>query len=283
MRYLPVFSLVALMVLVGCDCECKPKDGSNAGVKVLSPDEYFVSAQESTWGDIKGQVVWGGDGMPEIKVLEVDKDKEHCLSKGKILSEEYVINPKNNGIRYAVVWLVPDPPPDPEKNPDAKLAIHPKLKDVDKSKKNPMDQPCCKFEPRVVAMRQGEILLAKNSSPIPHNFKWGGIRNPGDNKLMPPNTDLKIDDLKASPYSVTIECNIHPWMRGHVRIFDHPYFAVTDADGNFEIKQAPAGKCRIVVHLEAIGYRTDKNGDPIEIKAGAMTDLGKYDLKPRKN
>ena len=35
-------------------------------------------------------------------------------------------------------------------------------------------------------------------------------------------------------------------MTGYVRVFDHPYYALTDEDGTFEIKNAPAGKFRIV-------------------------------------
>ena len=45
---------------------------------------------------------------------------------------------------------------------------------------------------------------------------------------------------------IQYKCTIHGWMTGYVRIFDHPYYAVTDANGNFEIKNAPVGKFRIV-------------------------------------
>ena len=53
--------------------------------------------------------------------------------------------------------------------------------------------------------------------------------------------------------------------------------------GNFVIKGAPAGKYHIVMWQEETGYflgeKTNK-GVPVEIKAGAMTDLGKFELKP---
>ena len=52
--------------------------------------------------------------------------------------------------------------------------------------------------------------------------------------------------LKKENPPIQYKCTIHGWMTGYVRIFDHPYYAVTDEDGKFEIKNAPAGKYRIV-------------------------------------
>jgi hypothetical protein len=69
-------------------------------------------------------------------------------------------------------------------------------------------------------------------------------------------------------------------MDGYVRVFDHPYFAVTDADGKFEIKNAPVGKYRIVYWHEAVGLRggrAGRFGEPIEI-AGPKTDLKEVDF-----
>jgi hypothetical protein len=50
------------------------------------------------------------------------------------------------------------------------------------------------------------------------------------------------------------QSNVHPWLRGFVWAFEHPYFAVTDATGSFEIPNAPAGTWRLVVWHEAVGY-----------------------------
>jgi hypothetical protein len=71
-------------------------------------------------------------------------------------------------------------------------------------------------------------------------------------------------------------------MKGWVRVFDHPYFAVTDADGNFVIKNAPAGKYQLVIWQEDMGFKDGekgKDGSPITIQAGS-TDLGKIEIKP---
>ncbi len=85
-----------------------------------------------------------------------------------------------------------------------------------------------------------------------------------------------------------IQCTIHKWMNCWVRVFDHPYFAVTNEKGEFVIKDAPAGKFRLVVWQESVGWVVNENGKsgklgiPIEIQADKTTDLGALKLTPGK-
>ena len=76
-----------------------------------------LNAQD--WGTLKGKVVWGGSETPKPELVKIDKDQDHCLSKGDITSEKLVIDPATKGVRWVMVWLV-DP-----KNPKADLPIHP--------------------------------------------------------------------------------------------------------------------------------------------------------------
>jgi hypothetical protein len=240
------------------------------------------------WGTVKGRVTYNGQAPAPVKI-NVDKDQAHCLSKGDIYSEEWVVNPKNNGVKWAFVWLEPVPDPaNPAKK--QKMPINPALKEI-KDKDIVLDQPCCKFEPHAFAMRQGQVLIAKNSAPIAHNVNWtGGAKNPGNNVIVPPGQEVKIDDLVASPFPVSVSCNIHGWMKGWVRIFDHPYYAVTDEDGNYEIKGAPAGEYMLVVWHEGAGWAEMKteevngkkvriHGHPITIKPDTVNDQGNLGIK----
>ena len=54
-------------------------------------------------------------------------------------------------------------------------------------------------------------------------------------------------------------------------VLDHPYFAVTDEKGNFEIKNVPAGTQKVVVWQEAVGPVTASSGDEVTIAAGGDT------------
>jgi hypothetical protein len=234
------------------------------------------SATANDWGTVKGQVVWGGSEVPTPKAIDAVKthqDRVACEAKGPVVSEAWVINKENNGVRWAFVWLIPEQ--------GQKLPVHPALEAI-KEKQVVIDQPCCQFEPRAVGIRQGQEVVVKNSANVAHNVNWRGIRNPGNNLVIPAKGEpIVIKDLV--PDRVKVSCNIHPWMTGWIGIFDHPYFTVTDADGKFEIKNAPAGGCRLVIWHEDGGFlggAAGKNGQPIQIKMGGPTDVGKLELKP---
>jgi Polysaccharide lyase family 4, domain II len=230
------------------------------------------------WGTIKGQVVWGGGNVPAPIKLNVDKDQAHCLSKGAILKEEYVINPKNKGVRWVMVYLMS------VGGFNKDIPIHPKLKAI----KNPaveLDQPCCRFEPHVLALREGQTLVVKNSAPVVHNVNINGAKGLSLNRILPPSGELKVENALAQPLPISVACNIHGWMTGKVFVLKHPYFAVTDEDGKFEIKNAPAGTYRLVIWHEGMGWvvgdkEPSKMGKKITIKADEVTDLGKFPVMP---
>jgi hypothetical protein len=240
------------------------------------------------WGTVSGQIVFDGDNLPEAKPLNVDKDQQHCLSKGPLVSNDWVINKNNKGVRYAFVWLVADPN---LKSPSKKIPIHPSLKES-KEKEVVLDQPCCMFEPHCLGIREDQTLIIKNSAPISHNSNYqGGIKNPSGNPLIPPGGQVEVKGFQVSKSPIPLSCNIHGWMRAWIRVFDSPYFAVTDADGKFEIKQAPAGDYYLVVWHEMGGWRdraekmvddkkVEEIGKKITIKANGTTDLGKLGIKP---
>ncbi len=107
-----------------------------------------------------------------------------------------------------------------------------------------IDQRKMAFIPHVVAVQQGTTVEFLNSDPVGHNVYWPSIS--GNKKLAHnlgtwPKGDKKpfqFNDLGVA----SLLCNVHPEMSGYVVVAPTPYFAVTDKDGNFEIKNIPAGK-----------------------------------------
>src|SRR5262249_47260706 len=98
------------------------------------------------------------------------------------------------------------------------------------------------------------------------------------NILLPTGGSVTIDASKFQPYHIPnlVKCDIHGWMGARVFVFPHPYFAVTDKDGNFEIKNAPAGKFRLVVLHEGGGWVAGRQGKLITIEASKTKDLGEF-------
>lgn len=224
------------------------------------------------WATLKGRVVFPADQpIPVRAALVVNQDQKHCLSKGPILDEQVLVDPKTRGIRNVVVWLRPD-----ATDPKAKLKaaeIHP-----DDAKRQPatvvIDSPCCVYTPRVTAARVGDTVEVRNSSPIAHNF-FASTRSNGDfGQSFQRGPSFKFP-LGAEPAPIQFKCSIHPWMMGYIRVFDHPYYSVTGDDGTFSIPNAPVGKYRLVVWHDTVGFLggvAGRFGTPIEIK-GPVTEL----------
>jgi len=150
-----------------------------------------------------------------------------------------------------------------------------------------IDQPCCMFEPRVVGLREGQKLIVKNTAGIAHNFAINsGGAGPNENPLIPAGGEAKVKGFVAKAIPTPYNCSIHGWMKGYVGVFKHPYFAVTDADGKFEIKNAPEGKFRLVIWHET-GWVVQKSptdrGLKIEVKAGGTTDVGDVKMMAQKD
>ena len=47
---------------------------------------------------------------------------------------------------------------------------------------------------------------------------------------------------------IPVKCDVHAWMRSYIGVLDHPFFAVTDANGSFAIEGLPPGVTELVCH-----------------------------------
>jgi plastocyanin len=135
-----------------------------------------------------------------------------------------------------------------------------------------IDQKKMEFIPHVVLILQGTTVDFTNSDPVGHNVYWPSIS--GNKKLTHnlgtwPKGDKKsfqFNDLGVAP----LLCNVHPEMSGYVVVVATPYYAVTDKDGNYEIKNVPAGKYTLKTWSED-GKPTTQSVDVAA--SGATADL----------
>ncbi|HET8921799.1 MAG TPA: plastocyanin/azurin family copper-binding protein [Candidatus Acidoferrum sp.] len=107
-----------------------------------------------------------------------------------------------------------------------------------------VDQKKMAFIPHVVAVQQGTTVEFLNSDPVGHNVYWPSIS--GNKKLSHNLGTWPKGEKKPFQFNdigtASLLCNVHPEMSGYVVVVPTPYFAVTDKEGNFEIKNVPAGK-----------------------------------------
>jgi hypothetical protein len=262
-----------------------------AGWKALRPLPFTGR------GTLKGRVTL--DGPPPSNLAEQTKklqeamkakDNAHCLTSvppdhaADKEQQAWRIG-KDKGVQNVFVWLKP---------PAGKFFK------VDTEKKTwkdevDLDQPYCAFEPHAFVLFPGYIdpanpkktvttgqkFVIKNSAKMNHNTHWtGGPENPGDNKIIPPGQTLSVE-LSPSPKEVDFKCDIHTWMRAYARVFDHPYAAVSDKDGNYEIKHVPTGaEVHIVTWHEAANFgEAGPNGKAVTLKEGDNTQDFKIKAK----
>ena len=107
-----------------------------------------------------------------------------------------------------------------------------------------IDQRKMAFIPHVVVVHQGTTVDFLNSDSVGHNVYWPSIS--GNKKLSHNLGTWPKGEKKPFQFNevgvASLLCNVHPEMSGYVVVVPTPYFAVTDKDGNFEIKNIPAGK-----------------------------------------
>ncbi len=234
------------------------------------PREISPPNVDTNWVTLRGRVVVPQAFKSEPKRIEVTSDREHCLKDGELVYENIVINPKNRGLKNVIVWLRPDSTD--RKDVFPRDRVHPTLTNA-ASRHHIIDQPCCQFVPRILAARAGDTLEIKNSATVPHNVNYSG--ETAFNITIPVGKSYQADNpLVAQSTPIPFKCDLHPWMAGRLRVFDHPYFAITDDDGNFEIKLAPAGNWRLVYWHED-GFHKGREGvlgDKITI-GGPQVDL----------
>lgn len=116
-----------------------------------------------------------------------------------------------------------------------------------------MNQRACYFEPHVFGLRAGQTLRVINGDPTFHNVHPTPKLNPEWNQTQPATAPPLVKTFPRAEVMIPIKCNQHPWMKAYVGVMNHPYFAVSDRSGKFEIRGLPAGTYKLVVWHEVFG------------------------------
>jgi hypothetical protein len=123
-----------------------------------------------------------------------------------------------------------------------------------------LDQVGCQYTPYVIGVQAGQHFDVQNSDSLLHNVhSLPKVAGNKERNVGQPVKGMKTDFVFDKPeVFVQFKCEVHPWMFAYVGVCDHPYFAVTDKDGNFKISGLPAGDYTIeAVHRKA-GSSTQK-------------------------
>lgn len=132
-----------------------------------------------------------------------------------------------------------------------------------------IDQTHLAFSPHVSVVLQGTTVDFKNEDTVGHNVYWPAVSH---NRKLAHNMGTWPQGL-SKPFTfndvgdVPLLCNVHPEMSGYIFVVPTPYFAVTDKEGSFTIKNVPPGQYTIKTASEA----AKPASQPVTVASGALS------------
>ena len=118
-----------------------------------------------------------------------------------------------------------------------------------------VEQKGCMYQPHVLAVQANQKLELVNDDATSHNIHAVPANNREWNKAEPPGSKME-EAFAREEIAIPVKCNVHPWMRGYIAVFKHPYFAVTGKDGGFDLSNLPPGTYTIKAWHEKLGTST---------------------------
>jgi hypothetical protein len=215
----------------------------------------LVASTALATGSIQGTIK-SASPAPAGPPHAVVKDGSVC---GKDAPNEAVLVDKKGGLRNVVVFLK-----------DAKFTGKPAP--VENAA---LDQRQCRYFPHVQALTVGTPLALMNNDAILHNVHANDTGMTVFNVAMPIKGQ-KLPIPMRKPGLMKLQCDAgHTWMNGWIYVFEHPYFAVTDEQGAFTIKDVPPGEYTVELWHEpadgqGAGVRTTAK---IKVPDGAPAHL----------
>jgi plastocyanin len=204
-------------------------------------------------GDVKGVITITGK-LPPAEDLKRNSDP-FCAQKQ--MKDEQVISDGKGHLGNVLVHLNGLPATPAPKN------------------KAELTQDQCMYRPRLLGVVDGQTLAIHNGDPVLHNVHtYEGARTLFNVAQVPGTPNIEKTFTKNG-VMLKFKCDVHPWMTGYVWVQNNGYFAISDKDGAFEIKDVPVGTWEVEAWHERFGTVAGKvtvqKGKPAELKLELST------------
>ena len=220
----------------GSQDAAKPAEPAAAGAPAAGGGQKVDAA---TAGDVKGVVSLDGAAPANVSIkmnadpvcVKANKDPQsqetYSVADGKLANVFVYVKDGLGNYAY-------DPPTESPK----------------------IDQHNCRYHPHVFGMRVGQSIDIVNSDPTLHNIHALPKGNAEFNTGQPIQGMTTKHVFDKPEVMVPFKCDVHGWMNAYVGVMSHPYYAVTDKDGKFELKSLPPGTYTIEAWHEKLGTQT---------------------------
>src|SRR3984885_2030165 len=184
-------------------------------------------------GTIKGTVKWSGP-EPHSTSFPITKDPQICdPDSHKNRDLERLVIGAQGGVANTVVYI---------KNISSGKAF-----DLPPGRRS-LDQHLCRYEPHILLVPQSGALAMKSSDATLHTIHMDGAAT---YNLPFPFQNQTVSRDMNTPGLVNLKCNGgHVWMNAEMFVAPHPYYAVTDESGAFQLTNVPRGDYTVVAWHE---------------------------------
>jgi plastocyanin len=211
-----------------------PQRESNA-----PPPPTVNPVDPATAGTIAGRVTFAGTA-PKPQPIRMDSDP-NCASGGPAGTDETVVVGTNGTLQNVFIY-VKDGLGDLRFPVPAQPVV--------------LDQKGCRYVPHVLGAQVGQQVEVRNSDATLHNVHAVPMSNREFNTGQPIQGMKHTHTFSTKEVMVPFKCDVHGWMRAYIGVLDHPYYAVTAADGSFTLKGLPPGTYTVEAWHESLGTQT---------------------------
>jgi hypothetical protein len=186
-----------------------------------APTLAYEVVEVRNGGTIRGRVTFAGP-IPHLPPLLLTKDQDVCAPAAA--PQMLLVSEATRGVKNTIIALRGIT------QGKAPIAHRPTL-----------DNRECVMVPRVQAVMVGTEMVIQNSDPFLHTAR-GRLPDfkQAFNLVFPTSTPAKEQKIRF-PGLIAVTCDTHAHMRAYILSSEHPYVAVTDGDGGFQIDQVPPG------------------------------------------
>lgn len=231
-RFVHLGVIVAALAVSAVAC-----GGSSAPAGPPPPTVSPVDA--ATAGNVTGRITFEG-AVPAARAVRTDSDP-NCVQAGVTVTEESVVVGDGGALQNVFVYVK-------DGLGDLRFPVPatPVL----------LDQKGCRYVPHVLGVQVGQRVEVLNSDQTLHNVHATPTTNQEFNTGQPLAGMKHNHQFSTKEVMVPFKCDVHPWMHAFIGVLDHPYFAVTGADGTFSLTGLPPGTYTVEAWHETFGTQT---------------------------